>query len=136
MANVAYAPFALNDATLQFGADTFQDAVNRAEFVPSYQNESYDTINGVSHAIPSSATWVLNLDFGQDWVTSASLSNYLALHDGETVEVVLTSSSDGKTATADVLIRAGAFGGVAKRNATATVQLPVDGAAPVFADVP
>lgn len=135
MPDIAYSPYALTDAVLTLGTDTFDDAVNRAEFVPSYSNPTYDTINGSSHAVGDAATWVLNLDFGQDYVTSTSLANYLAENDGTAVTCVLEPVSGlGKKLTATVILRAGAFGGTAKQIATATVTLPVSGV-PVIAAV-
>lgn len=133
MPAISYSPYAMTDAVLMLGTDTFEDAINKAEFVPSYTNPTYDTINGSSHAVGDTATWVLNLDFGQDWIASTSLANYLAANDGEAITAELTPiSGSGKKMTATVIIRAGAFGGTAKSVSTGTVTLPVSGV-PVLA---
>lgn len=124
---VEYVPWAINNATLQLDDFLFEDSINRIELVPSYQNETFDTINGVSHPIPSTATWAMRLDFGQDWSASTSLSNFLVEHDGEFVAFTATSDEDGVEVTGEVLIRAGAFGGQGKRHAAASVQLPLRG---------
>lgn len=132
MSAIAADLYAMTDAVLTLGTDTFEDAVNRAEFVPSYTNPTFDSINGKTHVVGDAATWVLNLSLGKDFKTTGSLANYLAEHDGEKVTAVLEDGG-GKQMSATVLIRAVGFGGTAKQVPTADVTLPVSGTAPVLA---
>lgn len=123
--------YAMNNAELTLGTDTFEDAVNRAEFVPTYTNPTFDTINGKTHVVGDTPSWVLNLNLAKDFKTAGSLANYLAANDGEKVTAVLKDGG-GKQMTATVLLRAVGFGGTAKQVNAADVTLPCDGA-PVLA---
>lgn len=131
MAAINFAPYAMNNAELTLGTDTFEDAVNRAEFVPTYQDLTYDTINGKTHNVASAASWQLQINLGKDYASAGSLANYLAANDGEKVTAVLKDGG-GKMMTGTVLIRAVGFGGTAKQVNAADVTLPADGA-PVLA---
>lgn len=128
MAAIAVAPFAINDATLKLGADTFEAACSKIELTPSYSNTYFDAVDGVSSPVGGAATWSLDLSYAQDPVTAGALASYLRTHDGEKITFEFRPKGGGAGHSGSVLIRAGKSGGTAKQIATADVSMPVFGA--------
>lgn len=127
MAAIAVSPFAINDATLKLGTDTFEAACSKIELVPSYQNTMFDGVNGVSTPLGGTATWALELTYAQDVTTAGALAAYLVEHDGEKIAFEFRPLDGEAGYSGDVLIRAGKSGGTSKQPATADVSMPVFG---------
>lgn len=120
-------PFAINDADLTLGTNQFPNAIGACTLTPSYTNTMYPTIDGGEKPIGDNASWILQIDYGQDHITANALTLYLLEHDGEIVDFEYTPQGGGQGYSGSVLCRAGAIGGTAKTHATSSVQLPVDG---------
>jgi len=81
--------------------------------------------------IVSEPTWVLTLDFEQNWLPEG-LSDYLFAHAGEKAEVTIQASTLETEATCTATLAPSDFGWKAGEIAEATVDLGVDGQ-PAFA---
>lgn len=120
-------PFAMKNATLEFGADDFTQAVSQAELQPSVTTSKFTSIGGHVVQGVDPASWVLALNIAQD-DDPAGLSRYLLLHEGEEVVTKLTPVEGGTVWTQTVIVTPGNIGGTAGADlAQGTVNLPVIG---------
>lgn len=131
MPTIAAKPLFLQNATVQIGTDSFEQAVSAITLTPSTSAVTFKGLTPVAvfnFATPS--TWVAALTFAQDWSTPGSLANYLFEHEGEKVTMTFVPAvddEDSPTITATVFVVPGAIGGEAGAVSTSQVQLPVDG---------
>lgn len=103
----------------------FAAAVNQIRFEPSRQTQQFIGLDPEAVITDTSAaTWSLVLSYAQDWSNPDSLSNFLAEHDGEEVDIeVQPIAGSGPVITATVTLAAGAIGGNANQHATSQVTL-------------
>jgi hypothetical protein len=140
MAVLDVQPFVMKNAIVQLGTDDFAMAVSSATFTPSGGTTPFKGLKPTAvFTFPQSVTWVLDLEYAQDWSLETSLSRYLFDHIGEiipaTVNVDDVTTAGTTSWTCDVAITAGAIGGAVDDVAVATVSLGVQGA-PVPATTP
>jgi hypothetical protein len=132
MATIAVQPIILNDVSLAVAADNYEAAVSRVEFVPS---SSVVTWKGMTpsavFSFGTTATYVANIEYAQDWSTTNSLSKYLFDNEGKTVTMTFKpkkpASGTSPTWTASVIIAPGSIGGAVDSVATSSVSLGVVG---------
>lgn len=133
MAAIAVAPFLLKDCKLTLGtaagaADNYEGHVSSVEFVPSASSVNWKGLTPASvFTFQSTATWVANLAYAQDWATTNSLSAFLLAHEGEQMVAVFTPITGGAKFTATVNITPGSIGGAVDAVAVSTVTLGVIG---------
>lgn len=129
MTAIAVAPIVLKDVTLKIGNDNYEAHVSQVEFVPTASVVNWKGLSpSAVFAFPTSATWVCNLSYAQDWVTPNSLSRYLYDHEGEVIEgCTFEPQAGGPGWQADLLITPGAIGGTVDSVAVGTVSLGVQG---------
>lgn len=121
-------PFAIVDAVLKLGADTFQKACSKIELVPNYTNPTFDAVDSTSYTVGDAARYSLEITYAQDHTDATTLHEYLLEHDGDVVAFEYHPQSGGKGFTGSCLLRAGKVGGQSKSVATSDVSLPVNGA--------
>lgn len=127
MAQIAVAPLVLKDVILEIGTDDYRKHVDQVTFTPSASSVTWTGLGANTHTDVSTATWVLTLNYVQDWDTANSLSRYLFDNEGETVEVSFSpKSGSGPAFTANVVITPGAIGGSVNAYATTSVTLGSD----------
>lgn len=129
------APFAMNNATLTIGTDSFE--VSSAKFAPAPSIGKIPTIGGRTIKVAGSSDWTLAVGFGQDLKSANSLSKYLHANEGDVVTAVLSpqgAAVGDPTVTAEVTLVPGEIGGDANAPAMTTVTLEVNGA-PVLGTV-
>lgn len=120
-------PYAMKQATLEFGTDDYTAAVSQAEFQPSTSPSEWRGIGGNVITQTATASWVLALGLAQD-DDPAGLLRYLLAHEGEEVAVTLTPVTGGTAWDATVIITPANIGGTAGADlAVAQVNLPVIG---------
>jgi len=135
-------PLVLKDVELLIGAatpDDFRKHASGVTFTPTSSQQTWTGLGLNTHTDAAIPTWMLQIDYVQDWTSTNSLSRYLFEHEGETVPVEVTPTSGvGPSFTANVSIVPGAIGGQVNSFATTSVQLGSDKPVlvpPVVADV-
>lgn len=100
--------------------------INIAELACTTQAPTYDTVCG-RQQLAGVETWVLNLTFAQDWSTNG-VSTFLFDNAGQLVPFDMDLLGAGEpTATGNVFVQAGSFGGTAGTPLSSQVALPVEG---------
>jgi hypothetical protein len=132
MAQISTLPIVLKNARFLVVADSYESAVSGVTFTPSSSTISWKGLTPTSvYTGTTTATWVCELSYAQDWATTNSLSQYLLANEGKTLQVkfIPESAATGTvpTFTASVIITPGAIGGTVDSVATATVTLGVVG---------
>lgn len=131
MTTIVPKPLFLQNATVQIGTDSFEQAVSSVALTPSTSTVTFKGLTPAAvfnFATPS--TWVAALTFAQDWSTAGSLANYLHTHEGEKVTLTFVPAvddEDSPTITATVFVVPGSIGGETGTVNTSQVSLPVDG---------
>ena len=121
-------PLVLKDVLLQFGEpDTaldFKKHVDQVSFNPTSNQMTWTGLGSNTHSDVTTATWVVALNYVQDWETPNSLSRYLYENEGEEVPVVFKPrSGTGPSFKGTVVITPGAIGGSVNAFATTSVTL-------------
>jgi len=128
MVAIAVTPLVLKNVTLTIGTDGYEKHVDAVTFTPSASSITWTGLGANTHTDMSTATWVLTLNYAQDWDTVNSLSAYLFASEGLTKSVSFRPRSGvGPSFTAEVVITPGAIGGAVNAYATASVTLGVNG---------
>lgn len=128
MAQIAASPFMMRDCTLSVAADSYEAHVSAVEFVPSSSVVNWKGLTPTAvHSFPTSATWVCNMSFAQDWATANSLSRYLFENEGDEIVVVFEPVAGGPSVTATIFITPGSIGGQVDSVAVSTVSAGVKG---------
>ena len=129
MPQITPVPFTLKDVLLNIGADSYEKQVSSVEFVPTASVTTWKGLNPTAvFTDVSTATWVANLSFAQDWETPNSLSRVLYDSEGQTKAVSFKpKSGTGPTWNAVLVITPGSIGGAVDSTAVATVSLGVQG---------
>jgi len=131
MAVIAVVPIIMNDVVLTIGADNYEAHVSKVTFTPSASIVKWKNLTPTgTYNFPTTADWVVDLDYAQDWATTNSLSQYLFDNEGLSKVMVFKPKkpvSTGPTWTATVYITPGAIGGEVDTVAVASVQLGVSG---------
>ena len=123
-------PIIMTNVELSIGTDDYAAHVSSVTLTPTYQTVAWKGLApGAQVNRAGKATWVLSLDFAQDWTTAKSLSRYMFAHDGEVQTFVFQpeAGADAPTWTVDAQCLAGAIGGAIDTVPTSTVSLPVQG---------
>lgn len=126
MSTIEVKPLVLKDVLLKIAADNYEKHVSGVMWVPSASQISWQGLTpSASFTDVATATYVLTLNYVQDWETTDSLSQYLYEHEGETVTMVFTpvKGTGKKTFTAEVTITPGQIGGEVNAYATTSVSL-------------
>lgn len=124
MATPIINPFVMRDCIFQVGSDNYEAHVSQVEFAPSSSVVRFKGLTPTSnHARGTTADWVANLTYAQDWNTADSLSEYLHEHEGESIDVTFQPVNGGRPITATLIVTPGAIGGSVDAIATASVSL-------------
>jgi len=128
MAQIGVAPIILKDCLFQVETDSYEKHVSSVEFVPSSSTVVWKGLTPASvFSFGTSATWVCNLSFAQDWETADSLSLYLFENEGEEIDVVFEPVNGGAGFSATLIVAPGSIGGAVDSVAVSTVTLGVKG---------
>lgn len=127
MAFVTGNPFKTESAKLSLGVDNYESLISSSELAPTSSTSTFKVIDGNHRTITGKSTWMLNITFAQDWLTAASLSNYLWENEGEVVPFTVEPLDGGPSFTGDVTLVAPSVGGAADADATSTVALGCQG---------
>lgn len=124
MATITGTPFFIKDAVLTLGSDDYTFMVKKAELIPTTNKGRHKNIGGGSVPVIGSADWVLSLDFAQDYVTAASLSNYAFDNHGKPVAFTLKPQTNAavKGFSGTVAIEATNIGGTGQAEAVSSVN--------------
>ena len=139
MVDIAAAPFALRDARLiiEPGAGEereFSSSVSHVLFDPRVEwIEDSKFARPERTYIMGRTEWWLALEYPQDWGEASSLSLFLALHAGETRDLLFVPSETLAThqVRATVVLAPGPIGGDAGPMLTGVVAMPLR-RAPIF----
>jgi hypothetical protein len=131
MAIINVNPLFMKDTVFKVAADNYEAALSSCTFTPASTTTTWQGLTpAATFSFQTTATWVVTLEYAQDWGTTNSLSQYLFANEGKEVEVVFTPVKGATTApsfTATVIITPGAAGGAVNAVGTATVTLAVKG---------
>jgi hypothetical protein len=132
MAVITVSPIILTDVVFTVVADSYESSVSRVEFVPSSSPVVWKGLTPTSvFQFGTASTWVLNLDFAQDWATTSSLSKYLFDNEGTQKAVTFKpkkpATGTAPTWGATVFIVPGSIGGAVDSVAVSSVTLGVIG---------
>lgn len=123
MATPVLNPFIMRDCLFQVAADNYEAHVSAVEFVPSSSVVRFKGLTPSSnHAFNTTADWLANLSYAQDWNTPDSLSEYLHEHEGESIDVTFQPVNGGRPITATILVTPGMIGGPVDAVAVASVS--------------
>lgn len=128
MAILDLQPLVLKDVEAVIGDDDFRKALSKVELVPSSSSTSWTGLGGNTHTDGSTATWVCNMTYVQDWDSEKSLSKYLYENEGKTETFEFRPRSGvGPTFAVDVVITPGAIGGAVNAFSETSVALGCNG---------
>ncbi len=118
------------NALLKLNNIDYSTACDSVELTPSYSKNLWKGINGVSKSSAGAASWVMNLNFGQDWETS-HLMEFLYTNHGKEVDFSLEPQGAGSNLPSVkgkvLIVMPSKFGGKVGETQTATVALDVSG---------
>jgi hypothetical protein len=123
-------PIILSNVQLAVATDDFAAHCSGVTLTPTYPTVSWKGLApGAVVNRAGKPTWVLGIDFAQDWTTLKSLARFLFAHDGEvkTFTFQPEAGADAPTWTVDAQCLAGAIGGSVDTVPTSTVSLPCQG---------
>lgn len=132
---VPVTPFIMKNAIIAFGDalanEDFATACSSAVLTPSSGTAEFKGLKpSAVFTFAQAVTYVLEIEYAQDWSVEDSLSRYLFDNKGTNVPAILNfdDSEDGSTSWAlTVAIAPGAAGGAVDEVATATASLGVVG---------
>ena len=130
MVDILPAPFTFRDATVQLGTDNYEAAISKAEIVPSSSTVVFKGVTpGATFTDVTEPSWVVNIEYAQDWGNDDSLANYLHTHAGEAVPMTLVPKvgTGQPSVTANVILVPGSIGGTVDQTAKGSVSLGVIG---------
>ena len=123
-------PLVLKDVEALIGGttpDDFRKHLSGVTFTPSSSQQTWSGLGLNTHTDSSIPTWTVQLDYVQDWTSTASLSRYLFENEGQTVPFTFTPTDGvGPSFTANISIISGAIGGQVNAFATTSVTLGSD----------
>lgn len=129
MPTLTVTPLVLKDVELilEAAGDDFRKHVSGVTFTPSSAQQTWTGLGRNTHTDSGSPTWVLQLDYVQDWTSADSLSLFLYEHEGDTIPATFRPiSGAGPSFTANVTVIPGAIGGQVNAYATTSVTLGSD----------
>jgi hypothetical protein len=130
MTTLTVEPLVLKDVelTLEAAGDDFRKHVSGVTFTPTSAQQTWTGLGLNTHTDSGTPTWVLQLDYVQDWSSADSLSRYLYDHEGDTnvPASFRPISGAGPSFTANVSIVPGAIGGQVNAYAATSVTLGCD----------
>ena len=129
MATLDVQPLVMKDVELLLGdgTDDFRKHVSGVTYTPTTPTQTWTGLGQNTHTDVGSPTWVLQLDYVQDWDSADSLSRWLFDHQGETVAAEFRPrAGTGPAFGSNVTIVPGAIGGQVNAYATTSVQLGTD----------
>jgi len=125
MSVIAVEPIVLTDVSLLIPTDDYAKNVSSVTLTPTSTNVSWKGLGKNTFTGATTATWVVTVEYAQDWETPNSLSQYLYEHEGEKVTMTFKpQSGSGPSFTAEVTIVPGAIGGAVDTVAVGSVTLP------------
>lgn len=121
-------PLVLKDVEAIIASNDFRKHLSKVELTPSSSSTSWTGLGLNTHTDSSTATWVANLTYVQDWDSAESLSRYLYDHEGETETFEFRPrSGSGPTFAVEVVIAPGAIGGAVNAYGETSVALGCNG---------
>lgn len=128
MATIDIDPLFVDASDLTIGDDDYAAHISGAQCVPSSSQVTWTGSKpGAVFTRQTRSTWVLTINYAQDWESAKSLSKYLHDNEGETVDITVTPVSDGQAFTVSVNIAPGSIGGEINQFGTSTVSLGCNG---------
>lgn len=128
MAQIAVQPIYLKDVVLSVAGSDFEKHVSGVTFTPSVTSATWKGLEPTAvFTNVGASTWMVDLEYAQDWDTTGSLSAYLFANEGSEVTLTFEPVAGGSSWSASVIIVPGAVGGAVDSYAVATVSLPVQG---------
>ena len=124
---IAIKPSVPKDWDIIIATSNHKMAVNKCELMPSTSSTTWTGGGANSHTDQTTPTWVVNVDYAQDWETVGSFAQYLFDNAGQTVDLEFRPKSGGIGFKASVIITPGAIGGAINSYMTASVSLGVTG---------
>lgn len=124
-------PLYMTESVLTIGegaAADFAEEISGAQLVPTSSTATWKGLKpGAVFTRGGLATWALTVNMGQDHERSASLSNFLYDHEGETLPFSLEPIAGGTGFSGTITIQAAAIGAEVDTFGTASVSMPVSG---------
>jgi hypothetical protein len=119
----------LHDGLLTLGAAEFGCQATNVTIATEYKEDGdpVDVLCGASLPVATSASRTMKITAIQDFEDPAGFMRYLRAHELETVAFTWQASPQAETATGEVQIRQGDWGGDVKKRLTTAPELPVVG---------
>lgn len=126
--------YVLRDALFTVAGTDYANQCTSVIMTPEQETQTLKTMvpDGIVQDVDT-ATWTLNVNGIQDYVTAQGLARYLTEHSGEQIAIVFEPKKGGVSATVTAVAKATPFGGEQGAFTTFDLQLPMIGE-PVFAD--
>ena len=122
------APLYMDAADLTLAGDDYAAHISGASFVPTTSAVTWTGAKpNAVFTRQTRATWVLNLNYAQDWESAKSLAQYLHANEGKVIPITLAPVSGGKSFTAQIIVAPGTIGAEINTFGTSTVSLGVQG---------
>ncbi len=121
-------PIYLDNATLIIDTFDYAAAASKIECQPTIKTATFRGMKPSStHTSTSVESWVLSIDFAQDFATAESFSNTLFDNQGDKVTMSLPPADGGQAWLVDVQLVPGGIGGSGQSHATTSISLGVLG---------
>lgn len=121
-------PLFMKDAVLTIDATSVAAECSSVAFTPSSSIATWKGLTPTAtHTQATTATWVADITFAQDWDDADSLGHLLLESEGDSVPVVFTPKAGGQAFYATLILVPGAIGGAVDGFAEASVQLAMVG---------
>jgi hypothetical protein len=125
MPPIAVQPIVLNDVLLTIEGNDYEAHVSAVTFTPTSPTVTWKGLTPTSqHSFAGAATWMVTLDFAQDWETADSLSIHLLENELEKVAATFEPKKGGASFASTIVLVPGGVGGGVDTVATSSVTLP------------
>lgn len=123
---IPFAPLVIDAVALQIGTVDYGSQVDSVLLVPTTPKTKFKGVNGFKSTRVADPDWVLTLNLGQSFDTTA-LSAQLIQNHGKQLPFTITPEGSGVAKiTGTVTMEAGQLGGASEAVATASVTLDVE----------
>lgn len=126
--------YVLRDALFTVEGTDYANQCTSVIMTPEQETQTLKTMvpDGIVQDVDT-ATWTLNINGIQDYVTAQGLARFLTENSGQQIDIVFEPKKGGVSATVTAVAKATPFGGEQGAFTTFDLQLPMIGE-PVFAD--
>lgn len=130
-------PLYMKDAVLTIDGTDVAAECSEVIFSPSSSIATWKGLKpDATHTHASTATWVANIKYGQDWDNEDSLGHLLLASEGESKAAVFRPKTGGQAFYVTIILSPGAIGGAVDGFAESSVSLGMTGKPSLVAPAP